>query len=127
MLAINKFMIFTDRLFIEAERRWDLDKLYRDISLAKQLIRSAKKAELTSTEKAIFRGLLCNYSPQEIATYLCWSSVSLRVELTRGLYRYIETATAHELNTIKNWRNVSLWLEEAGYKSVRSETDGARD
>ncbi len=111
-------MKFEDQLFREAELSWDLEKLYEKLTQAKQLSTS-RTAKLTSTEKAILRGLLCSFSPKEIATHLHWSLSSLRVELTRGLYRYIETLTEHDLNTIKNWRNIVKWLEETGYKTTQ--------
>ena len=111
-------MKFEDQLFREAELSWDLEKLYEKLTQAKQLSTS-RTAKLTPTEKAILRGLLCSFSPKEIATHLHWSLSSLRVELTRGLYRYIETLTEHDLNTIKNWRNIVKWLEETGYKTTQ--------
>lgn len=109
-------MKFEEQLFREAESNWDLEKLYTKLNQVKQLD-SSKTAKLTETEKAILRGFLCGYSPQEIASYLHWTICSLRVELTRGLYRYIETLTEHQLNTIKNWRNIPQWLAAAGYNS----------
>ena len=90
-------------------------KLYIKLTEAKQ-INTSKAAKLTPTEKAILRGLLCNYSPKQIATALHWTLNSLRVELTRGLYRYIEVVTDRDLNSIQNWRDIVRWLEQTGYK-----------
>jgi GTPase SAR1 family protein len=115
-------MKFEDRLFQEAELSWDLERLYGKLTEAKQ-IGNLKTARLTSVEKAVLRGLLCSYSPKEIATRLHWTLSSLRVELTRGLYRYIETLTARDLNTIKNWRDIVKWLEETEYKIPQSKQD----
>ncbi len=115
-------MKFEDRLFQEAELSWDLAKLYLQLTQVKQLTTS-RTAKLTATEKAILRGFLCNCSPKEIASQLHWKLNSLRVELTRGLYRYIETLTTHELNTIKNWRDIAQWLEEEGYKTSQPKQD----
>lgn len=123
--GIVEVMKFEDQLFQEAELSWNLEKLYAKLTQAKQL-NTVKTAKLTQTEKAILRGLLCNSSPQEIATNLHWSLNSLRVELTRGLYRYIETLTNHELNTIKNWRNIVKWLEETGYKTNKARQDWSK-
>jgi len=109
-------MRFEDRLFQEAELEWDLEKIYRKLCQAKQL-NTSRDAKLTPTEKAILRGFLCNYSPQEIAIQLHWKLNSLRVELSRGFYRYVETITDRDLNTVKNWRNIVQWLEEKGYKT----------
>ena len=119
---MEEVMKFEDRLFQEAKLSWDLDKLYLKLTQVKQLTAS-RTTKLTATEKAILRGFLCSYSPKEIAKQLHWKLNSLRVELTRGLYRYIETLTDHDLNTIKNWRNIVQWLEEKGYRASQPKQD----
>ena len=111
-----------NRLFIEAADNWNLENLYQELAQAKQ-ISTARKAELSPTEKAILRGLLCGYSPQKIAVELHWTCRSLSVELSKGLYRYVETLTDQGLHTIKSWRNISQWLEAAGYKMLQSRQD----
>ena len=119
---MGEVMKFEDRLFQEAKLSWDLDKLYLKLTQVKQL-NTSRNTKLTPTEKAILRGFLCSYSPKEIAKQLHWKLNSLRVELTRGLYRYIETLTDHDLNTIKNWRNIVQWLEEKGYRASQPKQD----
>ena len=104
-----------DQLFQEAAGKWDLENLYIKIAQAKPT-NKIRGANLTTVEKAILRGLLCGYSPKKIATKLHWTPGSLNVELTKGLYRYVETLTDHDLHTIRNWRNIAQWLEVAGYK-----------
>lgn len=99
--------------FAEANECWNLEKLYRDIADAKQQERRRQCKQLTPTEKACLRGLLSGYSPTEIATELNREPSGLRVELSRGLYRYIETSTDA---CIKTYSNVSKLLENAGYK-----------
>lgn len=111
-----------NRLFIEAADNWNLENLYRELARAKQ-INTTTKAKLSPAEKAILRGLLCGYSPKRIAAELHWTCRSLSVELSKGLYRYVETLTDRDLNTIKNWRNVAQWLETAGYKILQSKHD----
>lgn len=98
--------------FAEANEHWNLDKLYRDIANAKQQERRRECKQLTQTEKACLRGLLSGYSPTEIATQLNREPNGLRVELSRGLYRYIETSTD---TCIKGWYNISKLLENTGY------------
>ena len=115
-------MQFEDQLFQKAADNWDLENLYRGIAQAKQFNKT-REAKLTSVEKAILRGLLCGYSPKKIATELHWTSGSLNVELSKGLYRYVETLTDHDLNTIRNWRNIAKWLEAAGYKITHPKQD----
>ncbi len=121
-MKLEKMTKFEDQLFQEAELYWDLERLYLKLTQVKQSALS-KTAKLTSTEKAILRGFLCGCSPKEIAKQLHWKLNSLRVELTRGLYRYIESLTDHDLNTIKNWRNVVQWLEEKKYKASQPKQD----
>nr|WP_052325900.1 NB-ARC domain-containing protein [Hassalia byssoidea] len=106
--------------FAEANEHWNLEKLYRDIANAKQQERRRQCKQLTPTEKACLRGLLSGYSPTEIATELNREPGGLRVELCRGLYRYIETVTDMY---IKTYSNVSKLLENAGYKHQQKYRD----
>lgn len=100
--------------FTEAANYWNLEKLYIDLA-------SAKGKGLTPVEKKILRGLLCGYSPAEIANaiYKTRSSSSVRVYLSNGLYKYIESLLIYQTGaTIKitHWSRVTILLEEAGYK-----------
>jgi hypothetical protein len=76
--------------FIEAIAYWNLETLYVALESAKQQVYPGKCKKLTATEQACLRGLLCRYSPSEIARELHREPKGLRVELCRGLYRYIE-------------------------------------
>lgn len=101
--------------FIESQENWDLKKLYIDLA-------AAKKKALTPVEKTLLRGLLCGYSPAEIANtlYQSRSSNTVRVYLSNGLYKYIEEALSCQTgNTVKiqNWSRVTQLLEKAGYKN----------
>ena len=111
-----------NRLFIEAADNWNLENLYPELAQAKQ-INTTREAKLSTTEKAILRGLLCGYPPKKIAGELHWTYRSLNVELCKGLYRYVETLTDRQFNTIKNWRNIAQWLEAAGYKILKPRQD----
>ena len=102
--------------FIEAKNNWDLEKLYIDLA-------SAKGKALTPVEKKFLRGLLCGFSPAEIANkvYKTRSSSTVRVYLSNGLYKYIEemlSKQAQESIKVKNWSRVIQLLEKAGYKKV---------
>ncbi|AFY73623.1 NB-ARC domain-containing protein [Synechococcus sp. PCC 7502] len=99
-------------LFTEAEQAWHLEKLYADLE-------KVNHKPLKSMEKACLRGLLCRYRPGQLAFKLSWTSGALRVELNKGLYRYIEELTAHPPNTLK-WEVVGDWLADNGYKKVES-------
>ena len=107
--------------FIEAKNNWDLEKLYIDLA-------SAKGKALTPVEKKFLRGLLCGFSPAEIANkvYKTRSSSTVRVYLSNGLYKYIEemlTKQASDSVKVKNWSRVTQLLERAGYKKARLQTE----
>ncbi|MBD1898136.1 NB-ARC domain-containing protein [Coleofasciculus sp. FACHB-129] len=101
--------------FTEAANNWNLEKLYIDLAVA-------KGKSLTQVEKKILRGLLCGYSPAEIAdqVYQSRRSNSVRVYLSNGIYKYIEKMlgdkTEH-LIKVKSWSRVIHLLEKAGYKT----------
>lgn len=107
--------------FAEAQNIWKLDKLYLDLA-------AVKKKSLTPVEKTLLRGLLCGYSPAEIATvvYQSRSSSTVRVYLSNGLYKYLEemlsTQTGEPVK-IQNWSRVSQLLEKAGYKKSLFESN----
>ncbi|MTJ48321.1 helix-turn-helix domain-containing protein, partial [Dolichospermum sp. UHCC 0259] len=62
-------MASTEERFVQATNYWDLETLYTDIA-------SAKGKRLTPVEKLHLRGLLCGYSPAEIAERLNKSNCS---------------------------------------------------
>lgn len=100
--------------FVEAKNNWDLEKLYVDLA-------SAKGKALTPVEKKFLRGLLCGFSPAEIANavYKSRSSSTVRVYLSNGLYKYIEDMLSNQEGSsikVKNWSRVTQLLEKAGYK-----------
>lgn len=102
--------------FTEAKNNWELEKLYVDLS-------SPKGKGLTPVEKKFLRGLLCGFSPAEIANivYQSRSSSTVRVYLSNGLYKYIEEMLSNQAGysiKVKNWSRVTHLLEKAGYKKV---------
>jgi hypothetical protein len=102
--------------FTEAKNNWELEQLYVDLS-------SAKGKSLTPVEKKFLRGLLCGFSPAEIANlvYQSRSSSTVRVYLSNGLYKYIEEMLSNQAGysiKVKNWSRVTHLLEKAGYKKV---------
>ncbi|MDY6897177.1 MAG: NB-ARC domain-containing protein [Cyanobacteriota bacterium] len=109
--------------FIEAKNNWDLEKLYIDLA-------SAKGKALTPVEKKFLRGLLCGFSPAEIANkvYKTRSSSTVRVYLSNGLYKYIEemlSKQATESIKVKSWSRVTQLLEKAGYKKAWLQIESA--
>lgn len=100
----------TDEQFTQAANYWDLETLYADLT-------SAKGKRLTPMEKLHLRGLLCGYSPAEIAERLGKNVKGVETDLCATLYRYVKSLVDKGDEKIENWRNITEWLEEAGYKT----------
>ncbi len=113
-------MAFTQEPFAQAATDWDLERLYTDLASAKQKVAPHKKKGLTEVEKLHLRGLLCGYSPTEIASRLIKTAKGVEVDLSNTLYRYAETLTNRRLNTLENWRDIVDWLEVRGYRQEAS-------
>jgi multidrug efflux pump subunit AcrA (membrane-fusion protein) len=105
-----------DRLFLEAANNWDLNRLYLAIDFVKQ--KQLDRDRLTPLEKAILRGLLCNYSPIQIATQLPGESVGLIINLALRLYRCIEAIAGKQFKEIDSYKYIPDSLEAAGYKQT---------
>ena len=108
--------------FAEAAQQWNLGQLYQDLGVAK-----GKK--LTRTEMEYLRGLLCNYSPGEIAVECQVESATVSTTLSRGLYRYVENLLESRFrqqiakaSQVKNWNWVPQLLERAGYRLQQGAT-----
>jgi len=71
---------------------------------------------LTRIEKLHLRGLLCGYSPTDIAEILNRDVRGLEVNLCNKLYQYVKKIVNRENERIENWRNISQWLAEVGYR-----------
>jgi len=77
-------MAYTEERFVQATNYWDLETLYTDIA-------SAKGKRLTPVEKLHLRGLLCGYSPAEIAERLNKNVKGVEVDLCNTLYKYVKS------------------------------------
>lgn len=102
--------------FDRAYQFWHLERLYLDLA-------NAKGRSLTPLEKQFLQGLLCGYSPAEIANivYKNPNSSAVRVYLSNGLYRYIRELFAQkdgDTVRIKNWSCITRLLEKAGYRQA---------
>lgn len=93
--------------FKPAERQWDLERLYRDLA-------RVKGEGLTVGEMLKLRGLLCNYSPTEMADELHKDPHGVESDLSVKVYSSVKGLLAGK--QIKNWREVSQYLEEVGYR-----------
>ncbi len=92
-------MAHTDEAFTDAEKSWDLKRLYTDLG-------QAKGKSLTSKEKLHLRGLLCGYSPAEIAKKRHKSPDGLKVNLSNTLYQYVKTLVNRDNKKVENWTNI---------------------
>lgn len=93
-------------LFPSRAYRWDLERLYSDLA-------RVKHHQLSPTERLCLRGLLCGLDPKALAAILCWQPQGLQVNLSQGLYQYLETLTNQ---TVNNWGEVAVILDHAGYR-----------
>ncbi|MDJ0735264.1 MAG: helix-turn-helix domain-containing protein [Nostocaceae cyanobacterium] len=100
----------SDEQFSQAGNHWDLETLYTDLS-------SAKGKRMTPAEKRHLRGLLCGYSPVEIAEKLGKSANGVETDLSATIYKYVKSLLDKYDEKIENWRNITEWLEEAGYRT----------
>jgi multidrug efflux pump subunit AcrA (membrane-fusion protein) len=108
-----------DRLFWKAAETWDLKRLYEKIESTKQ--HQPGEKQLTCLEKTVLRGLLCDYSPEQIANHLAGESYGLIVNLTWRLHKCIQTITNRTPQKIESYRDIPNWLEAAGYKKRNKE------
>ncbi|MEG4840607.1 helix-turn-helix domain-containing protein [Microcoleus sp. B9-D4] len=106
-------MASTNDRFVEAESRWDLKTLYSDLA-------AVKGKPLTPVEKLHLRGLLCGFSPAEIAEKLKKNPKGVETDLCASIYKYVKAFVGKGIEKIENWRNITEWLEDAGYKTPSS-------
>ncbi|MEG4628026.1 helix-turn-helix domain-containing protein [Microcoleus sp. w1-18aA5] len=106
-------MASTNDRFVEAESRWDLKTLYSDLA-------AVKGKPLTPVEKLHLQGLLCGYSPAEIAEKLKKNPKGVETDLCASIYKYVKAFVGKGIEKIENWRNIAEWLEDAGYKTQSS-------
>jgi len=100
----------TNEQFTQAAHQWDLETLYTDLA-------SAKGKRLTPVEKLHLRGLLCGYSPGEMAEKLGKDAKGVESDLCASIYKYVKGLIGKCNEKIGNWRNIAEWLEDAGYKT----------
>ncbi|MEH1779479.1 MAG: helix-turn-helix domain-containing protein [Nostoc sp.] len=103
--------------FTQAANSWDLETLYSDLS-------SVKGKCLTPVEKRHLRGLLCGCSPAEIADKLGKNGKGVETDLCATVYRYVKSLLDKSDEKLENWRNISEWLDDAGYKNQSIKVPG---
>ena len=108
-------MMQEDSLFSEVDNHWDLSKLYEQVEYVKR--QQTGQKQLTVVEKACLRGLLCGYSPEQIAGYFLEEPYGLIINLIWRLHRSIQTMTGREPQEIESYQDIPNWLEAAGYRN----------
>lgn len=118
----------TAELFTEAEQQWDLPAIYAEIENIKYKLFGEK--QITSLQKTILRGLLCNYTPKQIADRLPGDVEELVINLAWKLYRCVrtcphqivplvpsvQTTTGIETKAVESYKNIPDLLKTAGYQ-----------
>ena len=113
-------MASKDGMFAEAAKQWDLEGIYQVLAEAKRQASPRARKGLTDREKLYLRGLLCCYSPAEIARKLFQSPKGVDVYVSKTLYQYFKKLDNTPNERVGNWRNIHHRLEEAGYKTNSS-------
>jgi hypothetical protein len=99
--------------FGQAPNEWDLEQLYADIRSIR------KSAELTPRVQQIIRGLLCGYTPKEIAqkVYNQPNANCIGQDLNK-IYSYIQDVTESEDRVVSG--NIVRLTSGAGYRQYCS-------
>ncbi|GAB4276792.1 MAG: hypothetical protein Fur0025_02270 [Oscillatoriaceae cyanobacterium] len=116
-----------EEMFGEAAQHWDLERLYQALGEAKRKMSPRSRKGLTATERLYLRGLLCGYSPAEMARKLFQSTKGLEVYMSKTLYQYFKSLVDVPSEKLGNWRNILSGLEDAGYKAELSPQSKSRN
>ncbi len=103
-----------EELFPQAAQNWDLPVIYEQIEAAKQELFGEK--QLTELQKTILRGLLCDYSPEQIAIVLPQGMHQSLVNITWNLHKCVKYLVGLESKTVESYRDIPRWLAIAGFK-----------
>ena len=74
------------------------------------------KKQLTELQKTILRGLLCDYSPEQIAIVLPQGMHQSLVNITWNLHKCVKYLVGIESKTVESYRDIPRWLAIAGFK-----------
>jgi hypothetical protein len=110
----------TEDNFQDAETLWDLERLYIDLA-------EAKGELLTPTEQLTLRGLLCGYTPAELAEMRVKNKEGQRTNVSRGVGGYVKKlmkVRGYEVPERMNSVEMLNMLKQAGYKkTAKDETE----
>lgn len=103
-----------DNYFTDAEKNWDLSRLYTDLDS----LNHNSNIPLT-TQKAIIRGLLEGYNVQTITNFFIPNSPHSIDEINQivwQIHERVRQLTNRPLNDTQSLNDIIEWLESAGYK-----------
>ena len=113
--TINIALKQHQQVFDEAEQNWDLSKLYQRLEAIKL---REEQQPLTNLEQFCLRGILCGYTPEEIAQKLIKQLDPFLIQVTFwNLFRYIQTMVGKEEVRITNFQDILDSLAISGYQS----------
>lgn len=98
--------------YFQASKNWNMDKLLDALGAAKKTLKPNSNG-LSETEVTFLCLLLGEQGPDAIAKKLHRKLNGIRVDLSQGLYSYIELLIGKRPT---DWREIILWLERKGYK-----------
>ncbi|MHC5822163.1 MAG: helix-turn-helix domain-containing protein, partial [Nostoc sp.] len=64
------------------------------------------------------------FSPAEIAEKLGKNAKGVETDLCATIYRYVKSLLDKSDEKLENWRNISEWLDDAGYKNQSIKVPG---
>ncbi|MGJ3251164.1 MAG: eIF2A-related protein [Elainellaceae cyanobacterium] len=94
---------------------WNLEQLFADLGTAKSKLKPRSKG-LSGFEQDCLILLLNGQGPDDIARRLNRKLGGIKVDLSKGIYSYVELLTDKRP---KNWREIQSLLEQAGYKNAQ--------
>ncbi|MEO0457305.1 MAG: NB-ARC domain-containing protein [Cyanobacteria bacterium P01_A01_bin.114] len=107
-------------MFTEAANHWDLDRLSTDLA-------QVRGNALTETELINLSGLLCDRTPEEIATRRHVKRKGLDVDFSRNLYPSVKKLAGMPEAERISWRDVPRLLQQQGYKLTQASWSQAPD
>lgn len=102
------------KLFLEANYNWDVNRLHQGIALHRSKITGITE-KITDLEAIILRGLLCDRTPQEIAVHFAKEFYNIIINLTKNLFQDVLIVIEQQDN---NFGNHIQLLTATGYKKI---------
>lgn len=113
-------------LLNEVPKIWHIDKLYTDLSFAKQQLTLGIEKELAPVEKQSLHCLLVLDGSRPVLSIINREALEYIETIldtsNLNLNRYIEVITSQPSNTLNGWRNAAKLLADADYRKSHFST-----